>query len=306
MIRSLSVRWGLAALAVIAIGFAGAVFAQPPADPWAVTIETGALHRWASAVDGGGDLSVDTWAVGAGVDYAAHPDWRAGLSVGYGERRYAFSGDGDFTGLDPWSNVHDMRVSGSLNWRADKRWNLFAVPTMHWNAERGASLNDGFSGGLLAAASYRVNDRLSIGPGFGVLSELDDGVDWFPVLAIDWQITDTLRLHTGRGLAASRGPGLTLSWEPSERWSFALGGRYEKVRFRLDDMGLAPGGIGEETSLPLFLGATRSFGPNLRFSIFAGADLDGGLRLQDRDGRVIERADYDTAPFGGATLDLRF
>jgi len=293
-------------LALLAAGLSGPVGAEAPADPWAVTIESAALHQWDSAVDGGGDLSIDAWAVRAGLTYTAGQDLRAGVAAGYGERRYDFSGGGDFAGLDPWADVRDVRLSGSLNWRADERWNLFVTPTLRWNAERGASWDDGLTGGVLAAASYRFNDRLSIGPGFGVFSELDDGADWFPILAIDWEITDTLSLRTGGGFASSRGPGLTLNWKPSERWSFALGGRYEKFRFRLDDTGLAPGGVGEETSIPLYLGATRSFGRNLRFSIFAGAELGGELRLQDKDGHVIERANYDTAPFGGAALDLRF
>jgi hypothetical protein len=306
MTSSVGLKGVLTVLTAIAAGFALPAAGQPPADPWAVSIQTGALNQWDSGVEGGGDLGIDAWAVNAGFTYGAIPDLRLGLSAGYGERRYDFSGEGDFTGLDPWSDVRDLRVSGSLSWQADERWNLFAVPTVRWDAERGASLDDAVVGGLLAAASYRFSDRLSIGPGFGVFSELEDGTDWFPILAIDWRITDTLSLRTGRGFAASRGPGLTLNWEPSERWSFALGGRYEKVRFRLDDSGLAPGGVGQETSIPLYLGATRSFGRHLRVSIFAGADLGGELRLEDKDGHLIDRADYDTAPFGGATLDLRF
>jgi len=293
-------------LTVVAVSLGMPAYAQPGADPWAVSIDTGALHQWESSVDGGGDLEIDAWAVRAGVSYVASPELRAGLSVGYGERHYDFSGDGDFTGLRPWSDIRDARISGNLSWQADDRWNLFAVPTARWDAERGASLDDGAIGGLLAAASYRVNDRLSIGPGFGVFSGLEEDADWFPILAIDWQITDSLSLRTSRGLATTRGPGLTLSWAPTERWSFALGGRYEKDRFRLDSRGVAPDGIGQETSVPLYLGATRSFGRHGSFSIFAGAEFGGEVRLEDRSGHLIERADYDTAPFGGATLDLRF
>ena len=98
--------------------------------------------------------------------------------------------------------MRQLRLSGSLNWKADERWNLFAVPTIRWFAEEGADLGDGQIGGLIAAASYRVNDRLSVGPGFGVFSELENEVDWFPILAIDWKLTDDLALRTGGGFAA--------------------------------------------------------------------------------------------------------
>ena len=123
---------------------------------------------------------------------------------------------------------------------------------------------------------------------------------------MDWRITDRISLRTGRGFASTRGPGLSLVWDASERWSFSLGGRYEKERFRLDDDGIAPDGIGQETSVPLYLGITRSFGPTASFSVIAGAKMGGRLRLEDDYGDLLEQSDYDTAPFAGATFDLRF
>ncbi|MBK1703908.1 hypothetical protein CKO40_04955 [Halochromatium glycolicum] len=282
------------------------VAAQPAGDAWRVRFESGALHQWQTDLDTGGEVGVDAWSVLVGADYPALSDLRLGLSFGYGGRDYYFDGGSGFAGLRPWSNAREARLSGTASWKADERWNLFAVPTLRWFAEDGASLDDGQFGGLLAAASYRVSDRLSIGPGFGVFSELEDETDWFPILALDWRLTDTLSLRTGRGFAATRGPGLTLDWTPSERWDVSLGARYEKARFRLDDDGIAAGGIGQDTSIPVFLGATRHFGHHLSLSLFAGVEFDGELRLEDADGNLIDRSDYDTAPFGGATLDLRF
>lgn len=280
--------------------------AQPAADGWRISAEAGAVHQWQSGIDEGGDLSEDAWSFRAGASRAWTPTLRAGLSAGIGQRNYIFSGNAGFGGTRPWSNVRDARLSAPLNWQANERWNVFAVPTVRWSAETGAALNDGRTEGLLAAASYRVNDRLSIGPGFGVFSELEDSTSWFPILAVDWRITDSLSLRTGRGFAATRGPGLNLVWDASDRWSFSLGGRYEQERFRLDGDGIAPDGIGQETSVPLYLGITRSFGPTASFSIIAGAKLGGRLRLEDERGELIEQSDYDTAPFAGATLDLRF
>jgi len=133
--------------------------------------------------------------------------------------RRADLGEPGLAGGAPWENVRDARISAPLFWRPNRDWSLFAIPTVRWNAETGASLGDGVNGGLLAAASYRVNDRLSIGPGVGFFSEIEDDADWFPVLAIDWRLTDTLSITTGRGFAASRGPGLSMKWEPNNRWA---------------------------------------------------------------------------------------
>lgn len=285
---------------------AGPLVAQPAQDAWRLSLESGAAHRWQTDLDAGGEIEVDSWAVRIGADRGVSPDLRLGLSFGYDERRYDFGGSEGFAALDPWSNTREARLSGRVSWKASERWNLFAVPTARWFAEDDASLNDGLSAGLLAAASYRVNDRLSIGPGFGILSEIEDSNDWFPILAIDWALTDTLSLRTGGGFAATQGPGLVLNWQPSERWGLSLGARYEKARFRLNDKGIAPGGVGQETGVPVYLGATRSFGRHLSLSVIAGVEFGGELRLEDAKGRLIEKTDFDNAPFGGATLDLRF
>jgi outer membrane receptor protein involved in Fe transport len=284
----------------------GPASAQPPVDDWRVRVDTGALHRWQTDLDADGEVALDAWSIRFGADKAVIPDLRLGLTAGYGERHYGFEGETGFGALKPWSNVRELRLSGSLSWKADERWNLFAVPTMRWFAEEGADLSDGQTGGLLAAASYRVNDRLSIGPGFGVFSELEDEVDWFPILAIDWKLTDRLALRTGSGFAATRGPGLSLDWRPSDQWSLSLGARYEKARFRLDDKGVAASGVGEETAVPVYLGATRRFGSHLSLSLIAGVEFAGELRLEDDDGGLIDKTRFDPAAFGGATLDLRF
>jgi hypothetical protein len=279
---------------------------QPSSDAWQLRLDSGAVHQWQTDLDDGGQLEQDAWAIRLGVGKAVAPGLRLGLSAGYGERRYGFEGPLGIGAMEPWSDIRELRLSGRVSWKADDRWDLFAVPSIRWISEDGADLGDGQVGGLLAAASYRVNDRLSIGPGFGVFSELEGSVDWFPILAIDWALTDHLSLRTGSGFAASEGPGLVLDWRPTERWSLSLGARYEKTRFRLDSQGVAPGGVGQDSGIPLFLGATRNFGRHLSLSLIAGVEFNGELRLEDADGELIDRAQYDPAPFGGATLDLRF
>jgi hypothetical protein len=259
-----------------------------------------------AGLDSGGELSVDAWSVRLSGRRGFGPDLRLGLTGGFGERRYRFSGAGDFSSLRPWNDVREARLSGSVFWRPTERWDLFAIPTLRWSAETGASLSDGQIGGLLTAASYRFSDRLSIGPGVGVFSELEDDTDFFPILAVDWRITDRLSLNTGRGLGASRGPGLTLNWAANDEWSVSLGGRYEKDRFRLDDRGVAVDGIGESTSTPIFLAVTRKLGDIGRVRAIAGMELNGSLRLEDSGGNLLERTDVDDAPFAGATFDLRF
>jgi hypothetical protein len=182
----------------------GLAQAQPPARGLGVGLEAGALFGGAASLDSGGDLTVDNWSVRLSGRRPIGDDLRLGLAAGFGEQRYRFSGVGDFSSLRPWGTAREVRLSGSVFWQPTDRWDLFAIPTVRWNAEDGASLDDGQIAGLLTAASYRFSDRLSIGPGVGVFSELEDDTDFFPILAIDWRITDRLSFNTGRGFAASR------------------------------------------------------------------------------------------------------
>ena len=120
---------------------------------------------------------------------------------------------------------------------------LFVAPSIRTCGEDGASSSDSQTYGLLAAAFWQINPDLRLGPGLGVFSRLEDSARVFPILAIDWNFGERWNLSTGRGLAASQGPGLTLSYELTSNWSLALAGRYEEVEFRLDKDGPNPGGI---------------------------------------------------------------
>lgn len=274
--------------------------------PWRWTTQAGMLFQSESSLDTGGDMQVNRWFVEAGGSRKWAGAWRLGISLGYGEDDYDFSGSAGFGGLDPWGRIRDLRLSAPVQYAVDDAWTLYGIPSLRFNAESGASLGDGQTAGLLAGAAYRVSERLQIGPGLGVFSELEDDPSVFPILIIDWMITDSLSLETGRGFAASRGPGLQLRWAFSPSWQFAVGGRYEKIRFRLDDDGAAAGGVGEDRAVPLFALAEFAFSRDARLSIFGGTEVGGSLRLEDASGRRVSQSDQSSAPFFGAALQAKF
>jgi outer membrane receptor protein involved in Fe transport len=263
----------------------------------------GAVFQPDAAIDGGGELSTDRAYAELGRSWRLGERSRAGLTIGFGEERYDFSGDG-FSALDPWERIRELRFSANIAHSLGDKWTLFALPSVRLAAERGASLDDGSTFGLLAGATYRFSDKLKIGPGLGAFTEIEDDASFFPILLVDWAITDRLSFETGQGLAASRGPGLQLRWRQSERWEFAVGGRYEKLRFRLDDDGVAPGGVGEDRSLPLYAVARYQASDNILVSFLAGAKTSTELSLEDDGGNPIREVDADTAGFVGLTLRM--
>lgn len=299
----------LSAALILGVAVATAVSAdqgQRGGSPWQWTLQAGTVYQTESSLDSGGDMSVDRLFVSAGGSRVFGDGWRIGGSLGYGEDHYDFSGASGFGGPDPWGRIREVRISMPVQYLGDEHWTFYAIPSLRFNAESGASLSDGRNGGVIAGAVYRVSDRLSIGPGLGAFTEIEEDASFFPILLVDWKITDTVSLETGGGFAASRGPGLQLRWRYSPRWQFAFGGRYEKTRFRLDDSGPAPDGVGQDKAVPLFALAEFSATPDVKLSLIGGAEVGAELRLEDRSGDLVSRSDLSTAAFFGATFQAKF
>jgi len=272
---------------------------------WSPYIQGGALHQFDADMDDGSRFSVNRYFIQGGLTYALDMKRSISVALGYGLDSYDFSGDGGFASINPWENVHTMRLSVPVRWGIGSNWSVFFVPTIRAAAESGASWGDALIGGGFAGFTYRISDRLTIGPGIGAIRQIED-TSVFPVLLIDWKITDELSLQTGRGLGATQGPGLMLTWSPNRTWSFGISGRYEKLRFRLDDDGSAPRGIGDDRAFPLLGGITYSFSRDAQLSLVGGVDLGGKLRLEDEQGNYITEEKHDPVPVLGMSFRWRF
>lgn len=256
--------------------------------------------------DGSGSFAIDRWFVSGGMDYVWSERNSLGFSVGGGRSSYDFDDLGIFAEGEPWDNIKEARLT--LTWRFGfgDTGTMFIVPTARFNGESGSSSSDSSTYGIYAAAAWQINESLLIGPGIGVFSRLENGSRIFPILAIDWDISERWNLGTGRGLAASQGPGLALNFKLTESWTLGLAGRYEDLEFRLDDKGVAAGGVGRDQSFPLVFMASLKPSPKINLSAFAGAEFGGKLKLKNAHGDTVEKSDYDTAPIIGATFDFRF
>lgn len=298
--------WAVFCLVVFAANLASAQEEQQRG-PWVRGLQGAALHQFESDLeDGDGDFSVSRFFIQPSLGYAWDRRNTLSLSVGYGESDYDFSSGAEIDGLAPWGTIRDFRISMPIRFSPSERSDVIIIPSVRSFAEKGADLNDGRTEGLIAGASWRFSDRLTIGPGFGWYSELDGGSQAFPILVIDWQITDKLSVTTGRGLAATQGPGLTLGYNLNSKWQLGLTGRYEKVRFAVNESGPAASGIGEERSLPLLLTLNYTPWPMTTISALVGAEFDGRLSLEDASGRELGRSEFDTAPVIGLSFTSRF
>lgn len=305
MVRMTAVLVSMACLIPLTCG---SVYAQaPPFDPVTFNVDGGGVHQSeADLKDGGGSFDVDRWFLSAGINYAWNFRSSIGLSVGGGRSIYTFDPEGAFGGGDPWSTAEDFRISAPIRFKVTERAVGFVIPTMRVNREKGADTGDSTTYGLFAAVAWRLSEDLTIGPGIGVFSRLEDSTRVFPVLAIDWNISDRWNLSTGSGLAASVGPGLTLGYKVSPHWTIGLSGRYEDVEFRLNEDGPAPEGIGRDQSFPLIVSGIVEPNDKTSFTLFAGAELGGTLKLKNALGVTVDETDYDPALIIGATFAVQF
>ena len=280
---------------------------QPERSPWGFTVDGGGVHQ--SEVDlksGAGGFSIDRWFLGAGLNYSWSARASLGVSIGGGKSIYEFDELTNFGTGKPWDTIEDSRLSVSARFGVGEKGTALVIPTVRVNGEKGASNSDSRTYGLFGAVFWQINEDLSIGPGFGAFSRLEGSARFFPILAIDWNITDRWNLSTGRGLASSQGPGLTLSYTINEDWSLGVAGRYEDLEFRLDDDGVAAGGVGRDQSVPLIFTAELNPSEKLNLSVFAGVEFGGKLELRNASDILVEEIKYDPAPLFGATFEFRF
>lgn len=273
---------------------------------WSAFSRGGFVHQFDTDIENGGSFSVNRFFIQGGPAYTSKGETSFSLSVGYGLDAYDFSGDSGLGGRQPWGEIHTLRLSIPLRWQASDRWSGFASPALRFTGENGADFSDSITGGAFAGFAYRYSDRLSLGPGIGVLTQLEDNVSVIPILVINWKLTETLSLTTGGGIGATLGPGLSLNWQLSRAWAFSSGVRYESLRFRLADNSTVPNGIGDDRSFPIFGGIAYSFSPTARISAVGGVEVGGELRLENEEGNTILKEDYDPAAFLGVVFSTRF
>ncbi len=301
----------------IAVGQDDATEPAPPPDLLAVNlappvvpkfrVRLGAFHLFDADVDDGGEFS--TSSVGLRIDSRWRVYERAAVdfSFGYGWDTYDFSGSGALTGLDPWDDVHNLSFRAILNWKMNDKYWLFGGPVVGMSAEDGAEYSNAVIAGAQAGVRWRTSEDFNIGIGITAISQVDDDPWVLPLVFFNWNFEENWTLRAGAfDIGSEGGPGLEVAWLFAERWEASLGFMYERRRFRLDDSGVAPEGVGQLESFGMYGKIAWVFNEQTRAWLTVGSALAGSLRLEDDDGSKISDEDFDPAPFIGLRAEFRF
>lgn len=268
-------------------------------------VRGGATYQFPTKLKDGGSFTTSRSVLDIGARYGFTHELSTIVSVSYGFDPYDFSSDAQIGGVQPWTELHTLRISAPIFWEPAPSWRVLMVPLFRMQADTPQAWSDSMTGGAMAAFSYKFTKDLSVGPGVGVISEIEQRPTIFPVLLIDWQIDDRFAITTGRGLGASTGPGLMGIYTVHEHIDLTLGFRFERTRFRLSQESGVPGGIGEDESFPVFV--TLRFGPRWAFiALLTGAEFRGRLSISDANGDVVAESEYKPAGFVGVAGQIFF
>jgi hypothetical protein len=289
-------------------------------DKASYSASAGANYQFETDLDNADSFSLARFGAGVGVHYPlSNTQFSFDHSLVYERDDYNF--DGLSIGgqnLTPWDDTNLVSYSLQVNYRANRDWAVFAGPILGFAAEDGADWGDAFTYGASAGVRYQASKDFAIGLGVIGIQEIENNASVLPLVLVNWKITDDLRLGNARPQPGLRGgAGIELAWAFAPKWEAAIGGAYDRRRFRLNDdahamavnssmaMVGARDGVGENTSFPIY--ARLSYHPDSHWSITAlgGALLAGELRLEDSDGDKLASEDYDTAPFVGLAVSWR-
>ncbi len=261
-------------------------------------------NQFNSNIDNGGEIGIS----------------RGGLELRLGKKvtdqdsmKFKFKAmrdDYDFGGVaglglqNPWSSIDTVDFALSWFHAVDQDKTLFAAGLVRSSYEH--DFSDGLVGGGSAGFIQRYSPTLTLGLGVGIIGQIHDDPYVFPVLVLDWEISENLRVTSDLVTRFGSQTGVELVWTPNSEWSVGVGISYDYSRFRLNDSGIAPNGAGEATSWPLSFRATRHVSPDFDITFYGGVVYNGELRLFDQARNQLSIDNYDEAGVIGIMGQIRF
>lgn len=265
-----------------------------------------AFHQPTSNIDGGGEFNLSSVFLRFKATRPVSPTTIVGLSIKYDIDDYDFYGLTELGGLEPWNDVRRFGLGIPIFTRLGKSWSLGLSPSVDWLQEYGADSKDSMTYGtpVFVARSFSREKRLGVGA--GVFRNVEDEWKVFPFIAVNWRFNEKWRLSNPFEADVLGPAGLELTYSINDRWQLGGGGVYRTFRFRLDDEGAAPNGIGENEGIVTFLRLHRSADKGMDLDIYVGATVDGRLELKNSDGDKLASSDYGSAPFVAVTFSGEF
>ena len=290
---------------------------EPASDSW---VELGFLNQFdADLGDDDGSFEVRGGSARGQFLIRLDDDVRVRVRAGYHGVEYEFDDSPTIAGSEfkPFNTIHVGRLNPMIDVRVAEDWLVFAGPLLEASLENSANLANSLKWGGLIGAEYRVSNELTLGAGLVGVSEIEDDFYLQPLLLLDWQPTPKLNVHAESW--TTRGGRLEVAYRVLDQIEIATSLSYRRERFRLKQRITSPGpppvartgnrGVAEDRSVIPALRVSylpdvdfvRETLGNVRIDLEAGVAVGGDIRIEDRNGSLIQTMSYDPAPI----LELR-
>lgn len=285
---------------------------QPgPPDGSGLTVGGGYLYQFKASLEGGGSVSANRGFAFVRKSWQVDAQLALNLEVGWEGGWYRFGSGTNLslgTGEQPWGSVQSGQIAFGGRYALDEHLIALLSGFAQLSGEPDADADRSATGGGIAGLSWRASEKFTIGGGALVTSRLEDSVLAIPLLFIDWEITDGLRLTNVAGPDAyPTSAGLELVWEIHRDFDLAAGGNYVYRRFRLDsDNPVAPNGVGEDGTANFWIRARIGAAEGLRLDLVTGMVYDERLKIFDSNGNELAGDDADPGLMLGAFLSWKF
>jgi hypothetical protein len=270
-----------------------------------LTLSAAPFYQFDGHLDKGGKVSSFSTQFAVDGSMPLSKDLTLGLNCGYTYSDYSFTSPVTFAGSPPWDTLHTLKFGGRISYDLTPDWSAALTSSIQIAREEGADWGKAILYGGTLSASHRFSPHLTVGIGIAAFSELEK-VQAYPLLVINWRISDRLSLANPFRPGPSSPAGLELSYRIADGWEVATGAAYRSERFRLRKTGPVPDGIGQSRSVPVWIRISRNIDERFNLDIYGGILLGGKLSLDDRRGNRLVSEDYDTAPMLGLAAAYRF
>lgn len=267
--------------------------------------EGGFIYQGEADIDDGGSLEVLRFDAGFLGTFRLSERWGWRNALFLGIHDYDFDAAGARP-AEPWDTILNLRLGSALTYALNDTWGLSAGGVFIFTPETDANWGDSFTGGGTLGVEYRHSRTLFASVGAAVISQIEDDPEVLPVIGVNWRPDPQWAVRVGSvpasGGAVAAGEVAYRLLEPLE---VGLGGVYHQRRFRLDDSGVAPEGVGEDNNLPVRLRLGWDINQALVLNVLGGVVLGGDVELEDRNGNRLRQDDYDPAAYFGLRLQGR-
>ncbi len=275
---------------------------------WQYSFEADVGNQFPADINSGGEFEVLDFDIGVGIGGPISQNFRIWLDTRYGFANYGFderpgaAGCGCLRG-EAWQTIHRFDFSPGASLVLNDAIQIVAIVPMRWHGESGAERN-AISAGIIGAVNLRIGKRFAASLGIGVQSELEKATSVYPVVSLDWQISNQWRL-TSTG-SPYQGGGGKLSWTPAKRYWVSFESGWDLRRFRLDSGGGEDDGVGQYSAVPLLLGVGIGLTEGSSVTLEGGLMVAGRLALEDSSGNELQDEGFDAAGVIRGSIRIEF